>query len=56
MNRSMVFFTTGKVLFVEAALLLLPLAVSLIYGEYKMVFAFLISIALAAGVGTLLSI
>lgn len=56
MNRSMVFFTTGKVIFVEAALLLLPLAVSLIYGEYKTVFAFLISIALAAGVGTLLSL
>ena len=33
MNRKMVFYTTGKILIIEGLLLLLPLFVSIIYGE-----------------------
>lgn len=56
MNRSMVFYTTGKVLIVESVLLLLPLCVSLIYKELKEAFAFIVVAAIAAAVGIVLSL
>lgn len=46
MNRKMVLNILGKIIWVEAALLLLPLAVSIIYGN-SCVWAFLITIAVA---------
>ncbi len=50
MNRKMVFYTTGQMILVEAFLLLLPAAVSLIYRE-SCVYSFLIAIGIAAGIG-----
>jgi len=50
MNRKMVFFTLGQLLLIEAALMVLPLIVSLIYRETT-VFAFLITLAATALVG-----
>lgn len=46
MNKKMVLSILGKIIWVEAALLLLPLAVSIIYGN-SCVYAFLITIAVA---------
>ncbi len=46
MNRKMVFYILGRILLVEAALLLLPTVCALIYKE-KCVYAFLITIAIA---------
>ncbi len=46
MNRKMVLNILGKIIWVEAALLLLPVAVSIIYGN-SCVWAFLITIAVA---------
>lgn len=54
MNRKMVFATLGQITLAEAALMLLPLAVALIYGEKFTALAFLIAIALALVVGLLL--
>ena len=52
MNRRMVLYTIGQLIGVEAVILLLPLAVSVIYGEecYK---TFLITIAVAAALSLL---
>ena len=50
MNRKMVFFTLGQLLLIEAALMVLPLIVSLIYRETT-VFVFLITLAATALVG-----
>ena len=50
MNRKMVFNMVGKIVRLQAALLVLPLIVSLIYGE-KCVFAFLITIGISLVVG-----
>ncbi len=44
MNRRMVIFTVGKILMIEAILMLLPLAVSLIYSEIPALISFAISI------------
>lgn len=58
MNRRMVFYMIGRLITVEAALLLLPLIVSAIYRETSVVIAFsaTIGIALAVGFGlTLIS-
>ncbi len=52
MNRKMVFFTTGQIVLLEAALLLLPTLVSLIYQE-SCAKEFLISAIIAAAVGLL---
>lgn len=52
MNRKMVFFTVGHIALAEAALLLLPALVALIYLE-KSGFSFLISAALALCIGML---
>lgn len=50
MNRKMVFYTVGNIALVEAALLLLPALVALIYLE-KSGFSFLITAALSLAVG-----
>jgi trk system potassium uptake protein TrkH len=55
MNRKMVFYTLGRILFLEAALLLLPLLCCAIYGE-KEIFAFLITIAIAIVLSVLLTL
>ncbi|MEE1014351.1 MAG: TrkH family potassium uptake protein [Clostridia bacterium] len=55
MNVSMVFYLLGRVLLCEGALLVLPTAVSLYYGEYRAMYAFLITVALCVGLGLLLS-
>jgi len=52
MNRKMVFFTTGQIILLEAALLLLPTLVSLIYRE-ACTDDFLKSAAIAAAIGLL---
>lgn len=55
MNRKMVFYTLGRILFLEAALLLLPLLCCAFYGE-KEIFSFLITIAIAIGLSVLLTL
>ncbi len=50
MNRKMVFYLTGQIIKAEAALLLLPLAVSLIYKE-NCYLPFIITIGVALAVG-----
>ena len=55
MNRRMVFYLIGQMLKVEAALMALPLIVSLIYRESSYL-AFLISIGIALGFGFLMTI
>ena len=55
MNHKSVLNTLGLMLRLEAALLLLPMVVALLYDE-KTVMAFVITIALAFGVGILLKI
>ena len=55
MNRRMVFYLTGKIVMLEAILMLLPLAVSLIYME-KCSIAFLISIGIALVCGFALTL
>ena len=55
MNRRMIFFMIGQVLEVVAALMLLPLIVSIIYHE-RCAFAFLITILIALSVGLALTI
>ena len=50
MNRKMVIYLIGQMLKVEAALMALPLIVSLIYKE-NCYLAFLISIGVALGLG-----
>ena len=50
MNRKMVFYTVGHIALAEAALLLLPALVALIYLEKSGV-SFLITAALALAVG-----
>lgn len=53
MNRRMILYILGKMFLTEAALLALPLAVSLIYKE-ECAFAFLITIAIAVLLGVIL--
>ena len=53
MNRKMVFFLIGRILLLEAGLLLLPLAVSLYYRDGGLL-PFLLTISLCAGLGLLL--
>ena len=54
MNSKMVFFTMGRVVLLEAALLVLPMAVSLLYGE-KCALSFALTILVALAVGFLLT-
>ena len=51
MNKKMVFSTLGQLTLFEAALMLLPLIVSVIYGEAKSILAFGIAIGVALVVG-----
>ena len=55
MNIKMVLNTVGKILIVLGALMLLPVAVSLIYGE-KCVYAFLIAIGISLVLGYALTV
>ena len=52
MNRKMVFFTTGQIILLEAALLLFPTLVSVLYGE-SCAREFLITAAIALATGLL---
>ncbi len=54
MNVKAVFNTLGKISLVEGMLLILPLFVSLIYGEYVAALSFAITIAISALIGGLL--
>ena len=54
MNYTMVGFVLGRILLVESALMLLPLAVALLYGESA--FTFLLPIVLTAAVGAALGL
>ena len=55
MNRSKVFNVLGRISLVHALLLLIPTAVSLIYRE-KVIYSFLIAIAVSAVLGLVLSV
>lgn len=55
MNRRVIYRTVGRIVELEAIMLLLPLAVALIYGEYSTVPAFLITIVLAGGSGLVMT-
>ncbi len=54
MNRRIIFYTLGQILKIEAALLMLPLVCSIIYGE-KCILAFIITIILSLSLGFLLT-
>ena len=54
MNYKMILNTTGKVCILLAALMVLPLVVSLIYLEFTALIAFAVSIAISFAVGELL--
>ncbi len=54
MNRKMIFYMLGKILELEAVIMLIPLITSVIYGE-KSIWAFLITIAFALLVGIALT-
>ncbi len=56
MNRRMVFYMLGQIVRLEAALLLLPLLVCLIYGEYSDLLAFGITAVVSLAGGTLLTL
>lgn len=56
MNRKMVFYMLGRIIQLEAALLLLPTVCSAIYREKTVVISFLITIAIAIVVGFLLTL
>ena len=53
MNIKMIRYIMGRLMIVESALMLLPLIVSLIYGEFAQLHAFLIPMALLCGLGVL---
>ena len=52
MNIKAVLNTLGKISMVEGLLLILPLTVSLVYGEFKSLAAFMVAIAVAVLVGS----
>lgn len=56
MNRKMVFYMIGQMIKLEAALLVLPLLVSLIYREQSTALAFLITIGIALALGFALTL
>ena len=55
MNRRMIFYIVGKIIMLEAVLLMIPLIVSLCYHEMNCANAFSITIILAAAVGFAMS-
>ncbi len=56
MNRRMVFYLLGKILFIESFLLSLPTICSAIYREQKPLFAFAVTIAISLALGFALTI
>lgn len=56
MNRKMVFYMIGQMIKLEAALLVLPLLVSLIYREHETALSFLITIGIALLLGFALTL
>jgi len=54
MNFKMIKYITGQLLLAEGALMLLPLAVSLMYGEFSSIWAFIIPIAALLILGLLM--
>ncbi len=56
MNRRMILHTLGQIIRLEAALLLLPALVALLYGELRCLQAFLVTALLALLLGTLLTL
>ncbi len=54
MNRQMVLHTLGHISLAEAALMVLPAIVSVIYGEYNILLCFLAAIGVALSLGLLL--
>ncbi|MGI6265005.1 MAG: TrkH family potassium uptake protein [Acutalibacteraceae bacterium] len=56
MNRKMVWYTIGRIVWLEGVLLLLPLAVSLLYREYACAAAFGVTIGVAAVIGAPLAL
>ena len=54
MNKKMIFATLGQLTLSEAALMILPLIVALIYGEIKVAASFLVAIGIALIVGVAL--
>ncbi|MBQ4065146.1 MAG: TrkH family potassium uptake protein [Clostridia bacterium] len=56
MNRRMILHTVGRLLQIEAALLLLPLLTGVIYAEWKVVLSFLATVAIAVGAGTIFTL
>ena len=55
MNYRIIFHTVGRILQFEAIIFLIPLIISLIYGESANVLAFLIAAVIALGIGLLLT-
>ncbi len=55
MNKRMIIYMLGRIALVEAALLLLPLACAIIYGEATII-SFLITIGIAIGFGGICSV
>ena len=56
MNYKMIRYIVGQLLLAEGGLMILPLATSLIYGEFKMLHAFLIPMAVLFLLGALFSV
>lgn len=56
MNRKMVFYMLGRIILLEGIILVLPALCSLIYGEMRGFFSFLISMAIAIVFGGLLQL
>lgn len=56
MNRRMILHTVGRLLQIEALLLLLPLLTALLYAEWTGALSFLATVAIAAGIGTVFTL
>lgn len=56
MNRRVILHTVGQIIKIEAALLVLPLLVSLYYADRKGTFAFAITVAVALCIGFVLTV
>ena len=56
MNRRVILHTVGRIIQLEAVLLLLPLAVSLYYREWGSTQSFLVTVVIAMAVGVLLTV
>ncbi|MBQ7164530.1 MAG: TrkH family potassium uptake protein [Clostridia bacterium] len=56
MNYKMIFYTVGQVLFIEAVMLVLPVAVALIYAEWSGALALAVTAVAALGAGLALTL